>query len=152
MTLKSALNDYITGLRHVGHVVEDLDAAVESFINVYGVKADSVRYVPETPDEDIPARFAFITIGDSEFELVQPVSADLREMLFARPSGSAGINHVAWQVSDLDACLAILEKRGIGPGHVTSNGPVGYKNQRFVYLDPEACDGLLIELIETTDD
>ena len=148
MTPKTALSDYIIGLRHVGHVVEDLDAAVASFKRVYGIRSEAIRYLP---NDDQAARFAFITVGTTEFELVQPVSDELRATIAAHPNGSGGINHVAWRVSDLDACLEILGQLGIGPGHVTPDGPIGFKNVRFVYLDPTHCDGLLIELVEIKD-
>jgi len=148
--LKSSLNDYIIGLRHIGHVVDDLDTAVAAFVRLYGIAPASIRFIPEVVDDDTPARFAFITVGDTEFELIQPISDDTRNVLEAGPSGSAGINHVAWQVSDLDACLNILDRQGIHPGHATPNGPVDYGGRRFVYLNPDSCDGLLVELIETS--
>jgi len=146
--LKSSLNDYIIGLRHIGHVVNNLDAAVAAFVRLYGIAPESVRFVPEVVDDDTPARFAFITVSDTEFELIQPISDDMRNLLDAQPSGGAGINHVAWHVSDLDACLDILDQQDIHPGHATPDGPVGYGGRRFVYLNPDCCDGLLVELIE----
>ncbi len=145
MTIVKALKDYIIGLQHVGHVVADLEAAVDGFRKLYG--ADDVRYVPEKADVSTPTRFAFVTVGDVEFEIIQPVSEESRAMLLATPSGGAGINHVAWRVTDLDACLAVLADQGIGPGHVTPDGPVQYGEKRLVYLDPAACGGLLVELI-----
>ena len=126
-------------------------SAVASFVRLYGISPDSVRYVPESVDADSLARFAFLRIGDNEFELVQPIANELRDKLNAYPSGSAGINHVAWQVSDLDACLNVLQESGIGPGHVTPDGPIAYGNMRFTYLDPAATDGLLVELIEVNE-
>lgn len=150
-TLKSALNDFIVGLRHIGFVVDDLDAAVASFNRVYGLPMDAVRWIPDPHTDDVRARFAFLTVGGSEIELVQPVDKESRSMLSSPPSGSAGINHVAWQVSDLDACMQILGQQGIGPGHVTPDGPAEFKHLSLVYLDPDACGGQLIELIETHD-
>ncbi|MFT6287754.1 MAG: catechol 2,3-dioxygenase-like lactoylglutathione lyase family enzyme [Alcanivorax sp.] len=64
------------------------------------------------------------------------------------PSGGAGINHVAWRVSDIEAALVSLLARGIRPGHVTPDGVVTIGKKKMVYLDPDTTDGLIIELIE----
>ena len=151
MSIQSILADYIIRLQHVGHIVPDLDAAIDAFIRVYGVGEEAVRRSPEEPNEDSEALFAFITIGDNEFELIQPLSERFRKLLLGAPSGGAGINHVAWRVSDLDACLELLGEQGIGPGHVTPDGVFTNDSSRIVYLDPAACGGLFIELIEFTD-
>lgn len=151
MTIVNALSDQIIGLQHVGHVVRDLDATVAAFCRVYGLDANDVRLVPDMVEDDTPTRFAFITVGDTEFEIIEPLSKEFRETLFASESGGAGINHVAWRVRDLDACMSLLAESGIGAGHVTPDGPVAFSNRRLVYLNPSDCDGLLIELIEIGD-
>lgn len=94
MTLTPVLNDYIVGLRHIGFLVDDLDQTVAAFVRLYGIDSDSVQYVPEAVDDSSVARFAFLQVGDNEFELIQPIADDLRSSLHAYPSGSAGINHV----------------------------------------------------------
>ena len=145
MSVRETLKDYIIGLRHIGHIVEDLDGTLAAFSRVYGEPA--VRREPAGKD----ALFAFVTVGDTEFELIQPVSEAFRQQLLVSPSGGAGINHVAWQVSDIDACMKVLAARNIGPGHVTPDGIVSFADLRLVYLDPADTDGLLIELIENSD-
>ena len=148
MTLEKVLKDYITGVRHTGFVVDDLDATIASFVRVYGIDPESVRFVPADPNADSPVRFAFLSIADLQFEIIQPCSDEQRALLEQYASGPGGINHIAWEVSDLDACLAILDEQGVGPGHVTPDGPFEYFNSRSVYLDPASCGGLLIELHE----
>ena len=151
MTIVKALKDYITGLQHIGHIVSDLDAAVASFCRLYGVDESTVRRVPNSPDEDAPTLFAFITVGDTEFELIQPQSDEACALLNASPSGGAGINHVAWRVSDIDACVGLLAEQGVAPGHVTPDGVVDTGRSRIVYLNPGDSGGILIELVEIRD-
>ena len=151
MSIQSDLSDYIIGLQHVGHVVPDIDAALRTFKRIYGVGDESIRRVPEQPDASAEALFAFVNVGDTEFELIQPLSERFTSTVLEAPLGGAGINHVAWRVSDIGACLAVLEEAGIGPGHVTPDGPFSYGNMKIVYLDPVACDGHYIELIEISD-
>ena len=149
MSVREALKDYIIGLKHVGHIVADLDDAVRGFCAVYGIDPATVRYEPQ--DGDAATRFAFVTVGDTEFELIQPVGEPFLTQLANSPSGGAGINHVAWRVSNIDACMSLLADKGIGPGHVTPDGIVAFSNRRLVYLDPGDTGGMLIELIEIAD-
>ncbi len=148
MAIDATLKDYIIGLQHVGHIVEDLQAAIAGFKTLYGVDDKDIRVVPDATD----TRFAFVTVGDTEFELIEPVSEYFKEVLLQAPSGGAGINHVAWRVSDLGACMRILAAEGITPGYVTPDGPIEFAGKRFVYLEPAATGGLYVELIEISKD
>ena len=148
MTIVKALKDYIIGLQHVGHIVRDLDAAVASFCRLYGLDENAVRRVPDAPNEDVPTLFAFVDIAGTEFELIQPQSAAAKKELLASASGGGGINHVAWRVSDIDACAELLAGQQIWPGHVTPDGVVDTGRSKILYLDPGDTDGILIELVE----
>ena len=64
------------------------------------------------------------------------------------PSGSAGINHMAWRVDDINAAVRLLASCNIHPGHVTPEGVVAIGAKKMVYLDPATTGGLVIELIE----
>jgi len=148
LTIVNSLKNYIIGLQHIGHVVPDLGEAVASFQRLYGLGEDAVRRVPEQPDRQVPTLFAFVTIGDTEFELIQPQSDAARAQLFNCAVGGGGLNHVAWRVSDIGACVALLGQQGVGPGHVTPDGVVDTGRSKIVYLNPNDTDGLLIELVE----
>ena len=108
----------------------------------------SRRSVLPEPGEETPTRFAFFTVGDLEFELIEPRSPEFRQKLLSMPSGGAGINHVAWRVKDIESAVARLAEEGIEPGHVTPQGIVEIGDKKMVYLDPETTGGLVIELIE----
>jgi catechol 2,3-dioxygenase-like lactoylglutathione lyase family enzyme len=149
--IKTQLKDYIVGLMHIGHLVDDLDAAVASFKKVYGVTDADIRLEPPVgviPPGGIMTRFAFVNVQGTEFELIEPVSDYFKDILGKSPCGGAGINHVAWQVRDIDQCMAVLTEHGIKPGHVTPGGVVTFGVKKLVYLDPQTTDGILIELIE----
>jgi 4-hydroxyphenylpyruvate dioxygenase-like putative hemolysin len=91
-------------------------------------------------------------VGALEFEYIQPLEEPYLSMLFGMPSGGAGINHVAWKVSDVHAALDALREIGIQPGHVTPDGVIDIGRKRMVYLDPETTGGLVIELIQLLDE
>ena len=145
--VREILADYILGPGHVGFVVPDLEDAIAAASAVYGIDIADVRFEPP-PDVEAVTRFAFFTVGGLEFEYIQPVSVEYREMLLGMPSGGAGINHIAWSVSDIEAAVSALALRGIVPGHVTPDGVITIGAKKMVYLDPATTGGLVIELIE----
>ena len=141
------LKDHILGPAHVGFVVPSLQEAVANAVHVYGLNEEEVSYQPPLGVKR-PSRIAFFTIGGLTFELIEPCSEYFKTMLLGMPSGSAGINHVAWRVDDVHAAVALLASREIYPGHVTPEGVVSIGANKMVYLDPATTGGLVIELIE----
>jgi len=148
LTIVNTLKDYIVGLQHIGHIVEDREASIDAFRKLYGLEDDAIRRVPDEPDGTEPTLFAFISVGDTEFEIIQPQSHESRAELMLSLCGGGGINHVAWRVNDIDAAVRHLGKQRVRPGHVTPDGVVDTGRSRIVYLDPADTDGLLIELVE----
>lgn len=144
---RRVLKDFIVGLRHVGHIVDDLQRSVDSFQKLYGLDDDDITVIPPY-EQDAVARFALINVAGTEFELIQPLSEDMVATLSATASGSAGINHVAYQVDDIVGALAVLGEQGVHPGHVTPEGIVDTGRSKIVYLNPEHTEGLLVELVE----
>ncbi|TRX55039.1 VOC family protein [Thalassomonas sp. M1454] len=144
------LKDHIIGLQHVGYIVPNLKQAVDNFKRVYGVTDDDIIIFPdyEISGPEVLTRFAFINVQGCEFELIEPISAEFKTLLNNSASGGAGINHVAWQVTDIEGAVAALATKNISPGHVTPNGVIDMGRKKMVYLDPQTTDGLLIELIE----
>ena len=41
--VQRVLKDFITGLAHIGHIVEDMDVALANFKRVYGVTDTDIR-------------------------------------------------------------------------------------------------------------
>ena len=152
MTIVNTLKDYILGLQHIGHIVDDLEASIDAFRKLYGLEDAAIRRVPEEPDGTEATLFAFVTIGDTEFEIIQPQSHEARADLMLSLCGGGGINHIAWRVSDIDAAVRVLGEQRVRPGHVTPDGVVDTGRSKMVYLNPADTDGLLVELVEISSD
>ena len=148
---REVLKDTIEAAAHVGFVVPDLEAAVANACRVYGLRDADITYVPDA-GEPAATRFAFFSVGGLEFELIEPCSAEFKDLLLGMPSGGAGINHVAWRVRDIEGAVALLAGQGIYPGHVTPGGIVAIGAKKMVYLDPATTGGLVIELIQYPQD
>ena len=144
----NALKDYIVGVQHIGYVVADLEKSIETYKELYGIGDSDIQIFPEADDGSALTRFAFIQVGEVQFELIQALRSPYTEKLKGEDNGAGGINHLAYRVRDLEAAVAALSDQGIGPGHVTPDGIVRFGNKKIVYLDPNAISGQLIELIE----
>jgi len=141
------MNKLIKSLRHVGYVVEDLDASVDMFTGLFDLGADEVRYVSpgETGGQ---VAFAFISLGGIELELIQPLTDTFREMA---GDTKPGITHFALEVSDIECIIEKLADKGVHLGYITPNGIFDTGSKKIAYLDPADTGGNLIELVEVTD-
>ena len=138
------IQDLIVGLRHVGYVTTDLAATLADWRRVYELEEAQITVTPPF-GEDCETRFAFVQVGGALFELIEPVSEHFRQILL---SDRPGINHVCWDVSDLSAAIARMQRNGVRLGHVTPDGLVELPSFKMAYFHPEDTGGMLIELVE----
>jgi len=88
---------------------------------------------------------AFLPLGDTRLELLEPVGADSPIAKFLAKRGP-GIHHVCFAVDDIDGALAELASRGF---RLVNETPVpGADGKRVAFLHPSAGQGVLIELSE----
>lgn len=90
--VQRVLKYFITGL---AHIVEDMDVALANFNRVYGVTDTDIRIPPCLPGE-LQSKLACLTVQDTGFELIEPVSYFFKQLLLAMPSGMVGLNHTAY--------------------------------------------------------
>mgnify|MGYP001451892034 CR=1 FL=1 len=131
-------------LRHVGYITNDMDKSVKMFKKFFDLKDEDIRSM-SADDTGGAGAFSFIKVGGTELELVQPLSDYFREMTGNPP---AGINHIAFQVQDIEKEIKSLEEKGIHLGYFTRDGIFDTGKGKIAYLDPHDTDGILIELVE----
>lgn len=138
------MNKLIKQLRHVGYVVDDLDASVAMFRSLFDIDDDEVRYV--SPDETGgQVAFAFISLGGIELEIIQPLTDTFRKMT---GDTANGITHFALEVTDIDEVIERLAEKGVKLGYITPNGVFDTGTKKIAYLEPADTGGNLIELVE----
>ena len=129
---------YIT---HVGHVVRDIDKAVELYTGCMGFAPRSTRV------GQIPGGKAFMVgVGDQSIEIIQPTDSDHRVGQFLQMHGE-GWFHLSFRSDDIEAEVRSLRHKGItveDPRHFTptKTGP------RIAFVDPASVFGAVIELNE----
>jgi len=90
---------------------------------------------------------AFIAVGDTNLELLEPLSPDSPVGKFIEKRGE-GIHHICFRVNDLEAHLARLQQQGF---RLINEAPVpGAQGCRVAFLHPASGNGVLIELSEST--
>jgi methylmalonyl-CoA/ethylmalonyl-CoA epimerase len=89
---------------------------------------------------------AFLSVGDSNLELLEPTSGDSPVAKFIEKRGE-GVHHICLRVDDIDAHLARLKEKGFRL--VNETAVPGAHGCRVAFLHPAAGNGVLIELSES---
>ena len=124
---------------HLGVAVASIDEALP----VYRALGLSESRRERVASQKVTA--AFLPVGDSAIELLEPTADDSPIAKFLARRGG-GIHHVCFAVEDLDAALADLAGRGFRLIH--SEPVPGAGGKRVAFLHPDAGHGVLIELSE----
>ena len=125
-------------LDHIGIAVRSIDAA--RIYEALGLTIDHVEIV-----ETQGVRTAFLSVGDSNLELLEPTGPDSTIAKFIDKRGE-GIHHICLRVTDLEAELKRLEEKGF---RLINETPVpGAHGCRVAFLHPADGNGVLIELSE----
>jgi methylmalonyl-CoA/ethylmalonyl-CoA epimerase len=131
-----------TAIDHVGIAVRDLDAAIEFYETVFGM-----RLAHRETNEEQGVQEAMIAVGDSGscIQLLAPLSEESTIAKFLDRSGP-GLQQLAYRVTDVDAVSAILRDRGV---RLLYDAPRrGTSDSRINFVHPKDAGGVLVELVE----
>jgi methylmalonyl-CoA epimerase len=124
---------------HIGIVVRDIQQA----LNVYQVALGlPLKDVVDIPDQEV--KVAFLPLGESNIELVQPTTSDSGIYKFLEKRGE-GIHHLCVQVTDIEATLAQLQAYDVP---LIDEVPRQGAHGRVAFVHPKGAHGVLIELVE----
>ena len=85
----------IKRIHHIAVLVENIDTSLEFWQTILGIEPS---HISDYPQED--ARIAFLPLGESEIELVQPTKPDSGLSRFLEKRGP-GMHHLCLEVDDL---------------------------------------------------
>ena len=126
-------------IHHVAIVVRSIEAALPLFRDLVGLPLETVTDIPSDR-----VRIAFLGVGESKIELVEPTDGTTGVARYLASRGE-GFHHVCFEVANLAEELTRLAIDGVelidsAPRH-GAEGPVAF-------LHPRSCHGVLVELIE----
>lgn len=127
---------------HIGIVVRDIQEALQVYESALALPLDEVV---EVPDQHV--RVAFLPVGDTNVELVQPTSGDTGTARFLEKRGE-GVHHICLEVDDIVTALDRLKDQGVPLiDEVPRRGAHGL----VAFIHPKGAHGVLIELVEHSD-
>jgi len=123
---------------HLGIAVPSLDQAISAY-EALGFRVEETHDVPTEK-----VRAAFLPVGESHLELLQPTDPSSVVARFLEKR--SGLHHVCVLVDDLDAALAGMRARGVPLLDETPR--VGAGGCRVAFVHPKGAGGVLLELKE----
>ncbi len=132
----------ISHIEHLGIAVKSIEEALPYYENVLGLKCYNIETV-----EDQKVKTAFLKVGDTKIELLEPTSPESTIAKYLENKGP-GIHHIAFAVEDGVAnALADAEANGV---RLIDKAPrKGAEGLNIAFLHPKSTQGVLTELCES---
>jgi methylmalonyl-CoA epimerase len=126
-------------VHHVALVVASIDAALGFWRDTLGLELETVTDIPTDR-----VRIAFLGVGESKVELVEPTDDTTGVARFLASRGE-GFHHVCFEVENLAETLIRLEIDGL---ELIDTAPRKGAEGPVAFIHPRSCGGVLVELIE----
>lgn len=130
------------GLSHVAIAVPDLEKAIDRLAATYGLTAGKIY-----DNDEQGVRLAYVELGNSRIELIQPTRADGPIAAFIEKHPAGGLHHVSLYVDDVPVTLDALAAREvalIGGGKIGKNA----HGEDIAFVHPKSFLGTLLEVEE----
>jgi methylmalonyl-CoA/ethylmalonyl-CoA epimerase len=125
---------------HIGIAVQNIEDWLSYYQDVLGLELTGSEEVAEQK-----VRVAFLTIGESRIELLEPTEPDSPIANFLEKRGG-GIHHIAVKVNDIAEFLEA--HKSAGSRLIDNEARIGAHGMRIAFVHPKASGGVLIELCE----
>jgi methylmalonyl-CoA epimerase len=132
----------IEKIHHVGIAVKSLDEALRFYSETLGLTVHKQATV-----EQQGVKAVLITVGQSEIELLEPLSPETPVGRFLERRGE-GVHHVCLQTDGIEQELADLKAKGVEL--IDQQPRIGLAG-RIAFVHPRATNGVLVELAEPLD-
>ena len=126
-------------VHHVALIVRAIDDSRGLWRDALSLELETVMDIPSDH-----VRIAFLGVGESKIELVEPTDTSTGVARFLESKGE-GFHHVCFEVPNLAETLLRLEIDGI---ELIDTAPRRGAEGPVAFLHPRSCHGVLVELIE----
>ena len=134
----------LTKINHIGIAVSSIEEALSFYRDSLGMIFSGTEEVPSQL-----VRVAFLSVGESKIELLEPTSPESPVAKFLEKNGP-GVHHLAYGVEDIETAIAKLVSQGVRMiDAVPRNGAHG---ARIAFIHPKSSGGVLTELCEAHED
>ncbi|MET1000929.1 MAG: VOC family protein [Acidimicrobiia bacterium] len=121
-------------LDHVGVIVDDLDEASRLL--------EALGLVEQERGEHDGLRLAFFSAGNALVEIIEPTDPEVRAQRLG--DARARIEHIAFEIGDLDGALSALGAIGVEPNAPPRRLP----DRSMFWTNPETSDGIMFQFVQ----
>ncbi len=126
---------------HIGIAVESLEDSLAYYRDVLGL-----NYKGEEKVEGQGVKVAFLELGESNVELLEPLHEDSPIASHLEKRGE-GIHHMAIEVED-DLEGKIAEMQDDGVEFIGDEPSTGAEGKQIIFVHPKSTNGVLMELCQ----
>src|SRR6266850_3823572 len=129
-------------IHHIGIVVRKLEEAFEFYKDTLGLPLGKMATI-----QDQGVKAALLPVGESEIELLEPITSDSGVAKFLEKKGG-GLHHICFETDNIEAELQGAKDKGL---RVIDQQPRLGLAGIIAFLHPQACCGALIEYAQPVD-
>ena len=129
---------------HIGIATRGIEESLGFWRDALGLEVEHTETV-----EEQGVRVAMLPAGEPRVELLEPTGPDTPVGRFLEKRGP-GLHHIAVRVADIRAALARLKAEGVRL--IDEEPRVGAGGCLIAFVHPAASDGVLLELVEDTNE
>jgi methylmalonyl-CoA/ethylmalonyl-CoA epimerase len=123
-------------IHHIGIVVRNLEEAFGFYKDTLGLPLGKMATV-----QDQGVKAALLPVGESEIELLEPITSDSGVAKFLEKKGG-GLHHLCFETDDVSAELQGAKDKGV---RVIDQNPRPGLAGIIAFLHPQACCSVLVE-------
>ena len=131
----------IKKISHIAIVVPELAEALTFWVDMLGLQLQRVER-----EEEQGVEVAFLPVGESDIELLQPFEQDNGVARYLEKRGP-GMHHICFEVDDIEATLGQLLDAGVVL--INTEAIIGNDGKKPAFVHPKGAGGVLIELYES---
>jgi methylmalonyl-CoA/ethylmalonyl-CoA epimerase len=128
-------------INHIGIAVANIDESLKFWRDALGIELSHIEDVPSQK-----AKVAFLPVGESEVELVNPTTDDSGVAKFIAERGG-GMHHLCVEVDDIEGVIANLKEKGV---RMIDEEPKVLPGRKMAFDHPKSAGGVLVELYQIT--
>ena len=128
----------LTKINHIGIAVHSIEEALPFYRDSLGM---TLKGTEEVPSQKV--KVAFLAIGESKIELLEPTSPESPVAKFLEKSGP-GVHHVAYGVPDVEKAIAQLI--AAGARMIDAVPRAGAHGAKIAFIHPKSSGGVLTEI------
>jgi methylmalonyl-CoA/ethylmalonyl-CoA epimerase len=130
----------VNKIEHVGIAVNNLDAAIQYYEEMFNLKCYAIEEVKEQK-----VKTAFFMVGQTKIELLESTDPEGPIGKFIEKKGE-GIHHIAFEVDDIFGSLTELESKGLTL--IDKMPRKGAEGLDIGFIHPKSTFGVLTEICE----